>query len=103
MVKISKKTKKGLRFYRLFLGIYLFIPAYAFADLDPFTNAGNHMRIIMFGSLGCSLCAIVVGATFLMAKVGKVSWEKFITVGMCTAGFLGAPSLVALIKDWVGT
>jgi len=102
MIKISKKPKNYLWHIRIFIATCLFIPAYAFADQDPFTNAGNHMRSILFGSLGCSLCAIVVGATFYMANIGKVSWERFIGVVMCTAGFLGAPSIVMVIKDWVG-
>ncbi len=87
-------------FYIAFL--FLVIPLTAFAENDPFTNAGNGIERILFGTLGTSLCGIIIGATFLMAKVGKISWDRFISVGLCTAGFLGAPSLVYMIKSWVG-
>jgi type IV secretory pathway VirB2 component (pilin) len=85
----------------LYLIILIVSPAMAFADNDPFTAAGNGMKGILFGTLGTSLCGIIIGATFLMAKVGKISWDKFMQVGLCTAGFLGAPSIVTLIKSWV--
>ncbi|MCD6040280.1 MAG: hypothetical protein K0S27_1680 [Gammaproteobacteria bacterium] len=77
-------------------------PFSAMAENDPFTSAGNGIERILFGTLGTSLCGIIIGATFLMAKVGKISWERFISVGICTAGFLGAPSIVYMIKNWVG-
>ena len=91
--------------FRIFysaLSVGLLLPASVFAESDPFSRAGNGISGILFGSLGTSLCGIIIGVTFLMAKVGKVSWDRFIQVGLCTAGFLGAPSLVTLLKTWVG-
>lgn len=96
------KSLKRLKLI-LWLLVITALPIMAFAaNSDPFTGAGNGMKNILFGTLGTSLCAIIIGATFLMAKVGKISWDKFVQVGLCTAGFLGAPSIVTLVKSWVG-
>jgi type IV secretory pathway VirB2 component (pilin) len=89
-------------FFTFIAFLFLIFPFSAFAESDPFTRAGNGIEHILFGTLGTSLCGIIIGATFLMAKVGKISWERFISVGICTAGFLGAPSIVYMIKSWVG-
>jgi type IV secretory pathway VirB2 component (pilin) len=78
-----------------------FLSSPVFAQMDPATNAANKMKTILFGGLGTSLCAILLGATFILAKTGKITWDKFIFLGFCTAGFLGAPSIVTLIKGWV--
>lgn len=72
----------------------------AFA-MDPATKAAVKMHGIMFGTLGSSLAAILIGATFVMAKAGKITWDRFIFIGFCTAGFLGAPSIVEMISGWV--
>lgn len=79
----------------------LMMPISALADTDPFTNTGNHLKTILFGSFGTTLCAIIIGATFIMAKFGKIGWERFLFVAFCTAGFLGAPSIVLLIKGFL--
>jgi type IV secretory pathway VirB2 component (pilin) len=92
--------KVNLWFQKLILIVVINTPYIAYADVDPFTSAGNGMTKILFGTLGTSLCSIIIAATFLMAKIGKVTWDKFISVAICTAGFLGAPSIVTLIKGW---
>jgi type IV secretory pathway VirB2 component (pilin) len=91
----------ALKFFGGIVFLFLSWPLLAFAENDPFTSAGNGIERILFGTLGTSLCGIIIGATFLMAKVGKISWDRFISVGICTAGFLGAPSIVYIIKSWV--
>ncbi|MCE3237831.1 MAG: hypothetical protein K0R24_812 [Gammaproteobacteria bacterium] len=93
---------KASKFFYYLVFLWLISPLSALAENDPFTRAGNGIENILFGTLGTSLCGIIIGATFLMAKVGKISWERFISVGLCTAGFLGAPSIVYMIKSWVG-
>ena len=97
MLKLFNKIKNKLLLIVLFLS-----PCFAFADTDPISKAGNEMYLILFGALGTALCAIIVGATFVLANVGKITWDKFVFIGMCTAGFLGTPSIIALIKSWVG-
>ena len=82
--------------------IVFLLPGITFADGDPFTSAGTGISNILFGTLGMTLCAITIGATFIMAKFGKVSWDRFLTVAFCVAGFIGAPSIVSVIKSWVG-
>ena len=89
--------KLSFTLFSLFL-----IPTIALAENDPFTKAGTGMMSILFGGLGVAICTIIIGSTFLMAKVGKITWDKFMQVMFCTAGFLGAPSIVMLIKTWVG-
>jgi type IV secretory pathway VirB3-like protein len=74
----------------------------SFADEDPISKTGNKIYLILFGSLGVSVCAIIMGATFILAKVGKVSWDQFLYIGFCTAGFLGTPSIISIIKSAVG-
>jgi type IV secretory pathway VirB2 component (pilin) len=93
---------KPFKFFYCSVFLCWMLPLSALAENDPFTSAGNGIERILFGTLGTSLCGIIIGATFLMAKVGKISWERFISVGLCTAGFLGAPSIVYMIKSWVG-
>lgn len=85
----------------MFMMIACLFPMVGWADRDPMTKAGSQISAILFGTLGSTLCAIIIGATFLLAKVGKVSWERFVQVGLCTAGFLGAPSIVSLIQSWI--
>lgn len=84
---------------------YLLILSFAYSTsvfaLDPASRAASKMQGIMFGTLGTSLCAILIGATFIMAKAGKISWDRFVFIGICTAGFLGAPSIVSMIEGWV--
>lgn len=85
------------------LGALSLLPCLALAEEDnPFTRTGNAFYGILFGVLGTTLCAIIMGATFLLAKFGKVSWDKFLYIGFCVAGFLGTPSIIALIKSTVG-
>lgn len=84
------------------LGMYLMI----FSDLamaysDPATKSATKMKDILFGPLGTSLAAILIGATFILAYVGKTTWDRFIFVGFCSAGFLGSQSIVSLIQGWV--
>jgi len=91
-----EKIKKYLLF------ITMLYTSFAFAeDTDPATRAADKMQTIMFGSLGTSLATIMIGATFVMAKTGKITWDRFIFVGLCTAGFLGAPAIVNIIKSAV--
>lgn len=78
-------------------------PTLVFADENPLVSSSSHMSELMFGALGMSLCSIIFGATFIMAKVGKVTWDRFIQIGLYTAGFLGSPSIVLLIKSWVSS
>lgn len=73
----------------------------ALANIDPATKAASGMRDILFGSFGLSLSAIFVGVTFLLAKTGKITWDRFVGLGICVAGFLGAPGIVTLLKSWV--
>jgi type IV secretory pathway VirB2 component (pilin) len=78
------------------------IAAFADTENDPFTKTGNKMETILFGSLGLSLCTIVIGVTFLMAKFGKISWDKFMYIFFCVAGFLGASTVATIIANVVG-
>ncbi len=68
----------------------------AFAD-DPVTNASTWLSVLVFGALGVTMCSIVLAADFYMAKLGKISWDKFMHDALCICGFIGAPSLVALL------
>jgi hypothetical protein len=91
------------RIYRPPLFSLLFLlPCLAWADEDPMSKAGTAFYGILFGTLGTTLCAIIMGATFILAKVGKVSWDKFLYIGFCVAGFIGTPSIIALIRSAVG-
>jgi len=72
----------------------------AFA-LDPETKAAQKVHSILFGSFGLSVCAIILGATFLLAKTGKITWDKFLFILLCTAGFFGSPAIVSTIQGWV--
>tara|TARA_R110000868_G_scaffold207266_3_gene456239 strand:+ start:270 stop:584 length:315 start_codon:yes stop_codon:yes gene_type:complete len=95
----KKLTKRITRCAALFL---LSLPLSAVAsDMNPATTAAKKMNNILFGTLGTSICAILIGATFIMAKTGKITWDRFLFVGFCTAGFLGANSIVSLIQGWV--
>ena len=94
MNKIVSKVNKNI----VILFTYA-IPAICLAEEDPMTTAGNKFSSILFGTFGTTLCAILIGATFLMAKAGKVSWDRFLFIGFCSAGFLGAPSIVSIIKN----
>lgn len=91
----AKKIVSSLFFY---LSVFLCSKVFA---LDPATNAANQMKGILFGGLGVSLSAIIIGATFIMANTGKISWDRFVFIGFCTAGFLGSPAIVGLIQSWV--
>ena len=95
------KRSKALTNLTLFLIIFL-LPVLALADSDPFTSAGNKFMNILFGTLGMSLCTISLGVTFIMAKFGKISWDKFLFVGFCIAGFIGAPSIIEIIRNVSG-
>ena len=78
------------------------LPTLSFAsDIDPASKAAMKMHSILFGVLGTSLVGIIIGATFLMAKTGKITWDRFVFIGCCAAGFLGSPLIVTMIKDWV--
>lgn len=81
--------------------VFLVWPAVVFADVDPATRTAGKMQNILFGTLGTSLCSILIGATFIMAKTGKITWDRFMYIGFCTAGFLGSKSIVNLISEWV--
>lgn len=86
----------------LFLYAIYCLPAVSFAeDVDPLTRSGSKIMAILFGRLGFSICALVLGSTFILALIGKVSWDRFIVIGFLTAGFIGAPSIVQLIASWV--
>lgn len=83
--------------------ILLILPILAHAESDPFTKAGTGMSNILFGAAGTSIVGIIIGVTFKLAQLGKVSWDKFLQVTYCAAGFFGAPSIAMLIKGWVST
>lgn len=101
MIKMRlKNIVNKLRYY--FILAFLFIPTVCLADQDPMTTGGKKFAGILFGTFGTTLCSIIIGATFIMAKVGKVSWDRFLFVGFCAAGFLGAPSIVYMIKSFIG-
>jgi type IV secretory pathway VirB2 component (pilin) len=91
-------TKQKVLFFLLTI---LPCVAFAFTEDDPISRVGNKMFLVLFGSLGVTLCAIIMGATFILAKVGKVSWDQFLYIGFCTAGFLGTPSIITVIKSAV--
>jgi len=90
-----------MQFNKLYFVLLSFFYSASALALDPATKAASKMQTIMFGTLGTSLCAILIGATFIMAKAGKISWDRFVFIGFCTAGFLGAPSIVSMIQGWV--
>ena len=99
MFRLLKKTNKKKFIYCAV--ILALLPALAMAEQDPFSKSASQMSTILFGPLGTTLCSIVLGATFVMAKVGKISWDKFLYIGFCTVGFLGSPKIVALFKGWL--
>lgn len=92
--------KNKWRTYPLVAGM-IFYSNFAFAYMDPATEASSRMADILFGAFGMSLSAILIGATFLMAYVGKITWDRFVFVGFCAAGFLGSKSIVSIISGWV--
>lgn len=83
------------------LMLFLMTTGLSFAEIDPATRASARMSSIMFGQFGTSISAIIIGATFIMAKTGKITWDRFVFIGFCTAGFLGARSIVSIINGWV--
>ncbi len=97
---VRQKTTQGLRQWTL-IG-WLLVPAPCFADVDPVTKGANQFVSILFGSLGTSLCILIIGSCFLMAKLGKITWDRFLYVGLLAVGFLGTPSIVALLSQMVG-
>jgi type IV secretory pathway VirB2 component (pilin) len=96
MIRFENVLKKQFISHLIFWNSSL-----VFAETDPATKAALEMKAKLFGEFGFSLAAILIGATFVMAKAGKITWDRFIFVGFCTAGFLGAPSIVEMIKGWV--
>jgi hypothetical protein len=99
---MTQRTFMKKQFSRMyFLILVLLICSSTFA-MDPATRAATEMNTILFGALGTSISAIILGGTFILAKTGKITWDKFLFIGFCTAGFLGAPSIVTMIKGWVG-
>jgi type IV secretory pathway VirB2 component (pilin) len=98
-IKNIKKNISGLKLS--LISAMMTFPVSVFAESDPASKAAGEMQTILFGTLGTSLCAIIIGATFIMAKTGKITWDRFIFIGFCTAGFLGAPSIVTSIQGWV--
>jgi type IV secretory pathway VirB2 component (pilin) len=99
--EMVKKAKLVLMKNIKLLALMLMYSNLAMAYSDPATKASNQMKNILFGSLGTSLAAMLIGATFIMAYVGKITWDRFIFVGFCSAGFLGSQSIVSLIQGWV--
>lgn len=95
--KISYQIK--ISFY-LLTGFFVSFPAFA-GDNDPATKTGVHIANILFGQLGGAVCAIFIAATFIQAKTGKCSWDRFIFVAFCVAGYLGSLTIVNLIRSWV--
>lgn len=93
---INHKLNKWL------VGLLLCMPLVAHADNDPFSKTAGRMSAILFGPFGTTIASILLAATFVMAKVGKVSWDKFLFIGFCTAGFLGSQSIIGIIKGLVG-
>lgn len=96
----NKNTKLILKVNLLFLAMLPFT-AFAIND-DPLSKMGTTIYSSMFQGVGISLCAVIIGVTFLLAKVGKVAWDQFMWVGLCAAGFIGTPSLIKLIQTTVG-
>lgn len=93
------------RIYRQLI-IFLMVTALIFPEIalayDPMTTASLKIENIMFGKFGMSISAIIIGATFLLAKTGKITWDRFIFIGLCTAGFLGSQSIVNTVRGCVG-
>lgn len=85
---------------KLIVCLCLTYPMTALA-LDPISKASNKIESTLFGGLGISICSIIIGATFLMAKVGKITWDKFLFTAICSAGFLGSRSIVNIIQSCV--
>ncbi len=83
------------------VGLLVYFPLAAYAE-DPFSKSAGKISDILFGKFGTSIAAVLLAATFVMAKVGKVSWDKFLFIGFCTAGFLGSKSIITMIGGWVG-
>lgn len=93
----NMKTIKLFFFFTIFT-----FSSSVFAGVDPETQAAQQIHSILFGSFGLCICAIILGATFFLAKAGKVTWDKFLFILFCTAGFLGSPGIVTTIRQWVG-
>jgi type IV secretory pathway VirB2 component (pilin) len=73
----------------------------ALADQDPFTKSSNHLMGIMFGPLGTRICVLSLASAFILAAQGKVTWDRFVFIALCIAGFMGSPLIVSMIKGWV--
>lgn len=78
----------------------MIIPSVVFAD-DPFSKSATKMSGILFGTFGTAIASMLLAGSFFLAMVGKVTWNNFLYIGFCTAGFLSAPKIITLIQDWV--
>lgn len=99
VVKSSQLIRSN--FHKYWFVCLALLPSLCFGDIDPVTTTSNRFASILFGALGASLCAIIIGGTFIAAKVGKVTWDRFLFIAYCVAGFLGAPSIVSFIRSIV--
>lgn len=99
LIKLLKNQLNKIIYHSTLLFL---MPAIALADeQNPITSASTHLAGILFGVLGGSICAIFIGSAFMMAKAGKCGWDRVVVTIVCSAGFLGAPAMVVLIRAWV--
>jgi len=94
MFKRQNWLEKGMVWVSLMI---VYLPVYA--DDDPMTKSANWMGGILFGGFGLGLCSLILAGTFIMAKTGKVSWERFIGIGICVCGFFGSPVIVSKLAN----
>lgn len=93
--------KKSFWRFCTFMTSFLSYSSLAMAATDPATQASTKMSDILFGTFGTSLSAILIGGTFILAYVGKITWDRFVFIGFCAAGFLGSKAIVSVIHSWV--
>lgn len=74
--------------------------ALAYSD-DPESKSVDFITGILFGRFGTGLCAAIIGGSFLAAAAGKIEYSKLVTIVLFVGGFLGAPTIVSLVKGAV--
>jgi type IV secretory pathway VirB2 component (pilin) len=99
--KMTISKEHGRTALLLMSGLIYTLPTHVFAQTDPMTKTGLGIAGILFGTLGGVICSIYLGSTFIMAKSGKCSWDRFVFVAFCITGFLGTPTLINLARGWI--